>query len=113
MAIGTLFIRGVRAPFPREFLMATFAVFMEGDVQLPGIALSLRRIVTGETLFDRLSLLPDVLAVFIFMVTVFTGLDIILGMFQVGKSNKPFTIGSINFVFDKDLIGCFLGFSGF
>jgi nitrate reductase gamma subunit len=93
--------------------MAAFAVFVEGDVQFPGVALSLRRIVTGETLLDRLSFLPDVLAVFIFMVTVFAGLDITLGMFQVGKPNKPLTIGFINFVFDEDLIGYLLRFSSF
>jgi len=111
MAIGALSVRGVRAPFPCKLLMAAFAVFVEGHVQLPGVALSLRRIVAGETLLDRLPFLPDVLAVFIFMVTVFAGLDITFGMFQVGKKNKSLTIGSINFVFDDDLIGNLLRFS--
>ena len=113
MTIGALLIGGVRVPFPCKLLMAAFAVFMEGYVQLPDLALSLRRIVTGGTLLDRLSFVPDVLAVLVFMVTLFAGFDITLCMFYMREPNRSFAIGSINFVFNVNLIGHLLRFSCF
>jgi hypothetical protein len=113
MAIGALFIGDDRIPLPGKLFMAALAVFVEGHVQLPRFTLSLRRIVTGGTLFDRLSLVPNVLAVLVFMVTLFTGFDITLGMFYMREPNRAFVIDSINFIFDEDLIGHLLRFSSF
>ena len=111
MAIGALFIGHVRIPFPGKLFMAALAVFVEGHVQPPGLALSLGRIVTGGTLLDRLSFVPDVLAVLVFMVTLFAGFDITLGMFYMREQNRTFVIGWINFIFNEDLIGHLLRFS--
>jgi hypothetical protein len=113
MAIGALFVRSVRAPLPCNLLMAAFAVFMEGNVQLPCVTLSLGWIVTAGTLLDRLSFMPDVLAVLVFMVTLFAGFDITLCMLYMGEPNRSFAICSINFVFNEDLIGHLLRFSSF
>ena len=96
MTIGALSVRSVGASFPRKRLMAAFAVFVEGDIQFPGVALSLRRIVAHLTLLDRLSFMPNVLAVFVFMVAVLTRFDIAFGMFQVGKQDNPLAIRFIN-----------------
>ena len=100
MAIGALFVWGVGASFSCQLLMAAFTVFVVGNVQLPGVALSLGWIVAAGTLLDRLPFVPDVLAVFIFMVTIFAGLDITFRMFQVGKQHRSLPMGPVNFIFE-------------
>jgi hypothetical protein len=74
MAIRALPIRGLRAPFPCKLSVAAFAVFVVSNIQLPDSAIPLGRIVTAETLFDRLPLLPDVLSVLILVVTPIVGM---------------------------------------
>ena len=81
MAIRALSIRGLRGPFLGKLSVAAFTVFVEGNIQLLDAALALGRIVTGETLFDRLPLLPNVLSVLILVVTPITGFNVTLGMF--------------------------------
>jgi len=81
MAIRALSIRGLRAPFPCKLSVTAFAVFVVSDVQLPDSAIPLGRIVTAETLFDRLPLLPDVLSILILVVAPITGFNVTVGMF--------------------------------
>jgi hypothetical protein len=99
MAIRALAVGRVGGPFPSKLLMAAFAVLMKGDVQLPGVALSFRRIMAGGVLFDRLSFLPGILTVLIFMVALPAGLNLNLDTFQVGEADKSLSIDSINFIF--------------
>jgi hypothetical protein len=61
--------------------MAAFTVFVEGNIQLPDLALPLGWIVTAGALFNRLPLLPNVLSVLILVVTPITGFNVIVGMF--------------------------------
>jgi hypothetical protein len=83
MAIRALSVGRVGASFPGKLLMAAFAVFMKSDVQLPGVALSFRRIMAGGALLDRLAFMPDILTVFIFMVALLAGFNVSFGVFQV------------------------------
>jgi hypothetical protein len=92
--------------------MAALAVFVVSNIQLPDLALSFYRIVTLGALLNRLSFFPDVLSVFIVVVTRITGIDIALGMFGMGKIHGSLTIGLVNLVIDGNLLGNFLHFGG-
>jgi hypothetical protein len=81
MAIRALPIRGLRGPVPGKLSVAAFAVFVVSNIQLPDSAVPLGRIVTAETLFDRLPLLPNILSVLILVVTPVTGFNVTVGMF--------------------------------
>jgi hypothetical protein len=81
MAIRALPIRGLCGPFPGKLSVTAFAVFVVSNVQPPNSAIPLGRIVTAETLFDRLPLLPNVLSVLILVMTTFTGFNVTVGMF--------------------------------
>ena len=81
MAVGALPIRGLRGPFFGKLSVAAFTVFVVRNIQFPDLAIPLRRIVTAETLFDGLPLLPNVLPVLILVVTPITGFNVTVGMF--------------------------------
>jgi hypothetical protein len=81
MAIRALSIWGLCGPFPGKLSVAAFTVFVVSNIQLPDSAIPFGRIVTAETLFDGLPLLPNVLPVLILVVTPITGFNVTVGMF--------------------------------
>jgi hypothetical protein len=81
MAIRALSVRGLGVPFPGKLSVATLAVFVVSNIQLPSLPVSFLRIVTGGALLDMLSFFPDVFSVLILVVTCIAGIDIAFGMF--------------------------------
>ncbi len=98
-------------PFLSQCLMTVLAVLVIGILQLHGLSLFLRGIVTFAALIYVIPILPDVLAVLVHMVALCTGDLVIHVMLFVHKLYRAFFVLCITLVFKLNLIGHLLLFS--